>query len=93
MKLLHKITSLSGIYTWYFLKKIQCAYCGVYMFYLKTKCSSVIGPQSTNQQVDRMLDIQRIEQSLVEAMHTIVLDQENIFMVLKKDWIIQQIQL
>lgn len=53
----------------------------------------MIGPQSTNQQVDRMLDIQRIEQSLVEAMHTIVLDQENIFMVLKKDWIIQQIQL
>lgn len=42
------------------------------MFYLKTKCSSVIGPQSTYQQVDRMLDIQRIEQSLVEAIHTIV---------------------
>lgn len=62
------------------------------MSYLKTKCSSAIGPQSTNQQVDRMLGIQRIEQTLVEAIHEIGHDQENIFMVLKKGWIVQQIQ-
>lgn len=63
------------------------------MSYLKTKCSSAIGPQSTSLHMDRMLGIQRIEQTLVEAIHTIVHDQENIFMVLKKAWIIQQIQL
>lgn len=54
------------------------------MFYLKTKCSSAIGPQSTSLHMDRMLGIQRIEQTLVEAIHTIVHDQENFYGIEKR---------
>lgn len=73
----HEITAQNYKSFWYihlvlFKENTMCLLWCIYMFYLKTKCSSVIGPQSTYQQVDRMLDIQRIEQSLVEAIHTIV---------------------
>lgn len=80
IKILHKITSISVICTCYFFKKIQCAYCCEYIFHLKDG-SSVMGSQSASLQVDHKLGI--LEQKLVGAL--------NVFLILKKAWIFQQI--
>lgn len=83
--ILHKINSLSVIYTCYFFKKIQFAYCVVYMFHLKTRAISD-RTQTTSLHMDHKLGIQRLEQTLVEAVYIVVHDQENDFSDIKSKY-------